>query len=250
MQLDILEITSGFSRWGEEAIKPILILRVVPSGHDQILIGEHHSFSCFARSSGGRQRIDARLILTSSEKQIEFAKERVGPETLRDQTMAGYAMATFGSSRDDIAALEFFLFADDATIKSMAQQMKNVGPAEITANVDVWGLEFRLPDEDIWNEPEDKKASVLPIIDYGFQITQLSTTRHEIREYNDAALDKEFLDSDDIETIKRTARRIKEDKELNPEPLLKAVKEIRFILFALAALVATLVVYVSRYLGE
>jgi hypothetical protein len=248
MQLDVLSLDVGMTRWGGGEMQVCLKGTVVPADHDKIRLGERHTFAqhIFAADS---TRVEAQVWITVDTGELAHAntlfleKPRLCP--------VGFARASFPQDEnDESATLRFNLFSDKASLDEVLRQVRQADAGSIRISLSIDGLKFGFPDEDIW-EPEDgdgSTSSIRPISHFSIEVAKLRTTRGAIRAARDTYFNEELADSDDAKQRKLAGEWAKaasqEAAEQSFDPALAILRQCRGMLAILT--VAVLLEFLAR----
>lgn len=150
---------------------------------------------------------------------------------------AGFVRALLPNEEGDRAELTFFLFASEDWIVDLSRKLEGKEPGAIRLQIDhgtFLGLETLINAPDSDDGPTHN--AIIPISGYSIHLKQLTTSILEIRDYRRKAEDQRQLeDSDNIDDFKKWRSEMKANAE-NADPVIKAVKEIRFVLIAILLL--------------
>ena len=202
MQLDVLSLDVGTSRWSGQDAQAGIKARVVPAGHDTIRLGSRHIFADHNFRSE-LERIDAQLWVTADRDLLGNVKVLI-PEKLRQEhDPAGYASAVIPRDGSEGATLSLVLCVDETSLAHLLGQVAVADAGAITADVWIDGLKFGLPDEEIWEAADPEHSTqYLPIRHFSINVAKLRTTRRAIRDVRDRIGNEELADSDDAEERK------------------------------------------------
>lgn len=197
MQLNLLSLDVGTTRWSGKDAQIGIKARVVPAEDDIIRLGSRHVFAEHKLRSAS-ERVDAQLWVSADRDLIGNAKG-LFPDGLRqDDDPAGYVSAIIPKDDSEDAFLSFVLFLDELSLAKLLKQVATVGVGSITIEVQIDGLRFGLPDEQIWDAADpDRSTHFLPIRHFSIEVAKLKTTRRAIRDLRDRIENEELADSDD-----------------------------------------------------
>lgn len=246
MRLDLLSLDAAISRWTGEDTQARIKATVVPAEHEKIRVGSRHIF-CKHNFHTELERIDAQLWITADADHLSNAKVLFPERLRRDEDTAGYASAAIPDKEGQPATLSFVLFVDEVRFAHLLTQVDGVAAGSIAIEVWIDGLEFGLPDEEIWEPADPDHASqYLPIRHFSIEVAKLRTTRQAIRDAREATENKELADSDDAEERKLGLAWIKDASmyaaEQSVEPSLSILRHCRALLALLLICAAVAIV--------
>ena len=248
MELDVLNVSSGVSRTGDAKTKLMINLTVVPTSTSEIEVGDSICTSRFVQPSEGAHRINARALIRTEEDYVDFAKEMIPSVNIAEKGLAGFAKACF-SPKGQPADLVFFLFTCLEEISRLRVIVSQAEPGDLSLYIDTTDFDSEVTGDLIINHPEDGNVSYLPIDSWSLSIRHMTTNRVEIADRKGDISDKQALDSDDMDAIKRTARRMRQEQDSSPDPLLRLMRDIRAGIFTLAALAFALLLFAVNLWG-
>lgn len=234
MELDVLNVSSRVLQLGNAKTKPTIALSVVPASTSEIKVGDSVFTSRFVKPSESGRRINARAVISSDEDYVDFAKEMIPPSRTAKNGLAGFAKAWF-SPEGQPADLVFFLFTCPEEIARLRVLVSHAEPGDLSLCIDTTAFESDVIGDSIISHPEDTNVSYLPMDNWSLSIRHMTTNRVEIADRKGDTSDKQALDSDDLEAIKRTARRMRQEQDASPDPLLKLMRDVRAGVYAVAA---------------
>jgi|JI8StandDraft_2_1071088.scaffolds.fasta_scaffold115763_2 hypothetical protein len=247
MELDVLNVSSGVSQTGDAITKLTINLTVVPTSTSELKVGDSVFTSRFVKPSEGENRINARAIISSDEHYVDFVKEMIPSVNITKKGLAGFAKVWF-SPKGQPADLVFFLFTCLEEISRLRVIISQAEPGDLSLYIDTTAFKAEATGDLIISHPEDTNVSYLPIDSWSLSIRHMTSNRVEIADRKGDISDKQALDSDDLDAIKRTARRMKQGQDASPDPLLRQMRDIRAGIYTLAALAfAALLFAVNRW---
>lgn len=235
MELDVLSVNSRVLQLGDAKTKLAVTLTVVPASTLEIKVGDSVFTSRFVKPSEGEHRINARAVINSDEDYADFAEEMIPPSKIGKNGLAGFAKAWF-SPEGQPADLVFFLFTSAEEISRLRLLVSKVNPGDLSLYIDTTDFDSDVIGDLIISHPENANVSYSPLDSWSLSISHMTTNRIEIADRKGHASDKLELDSDDLEAIKRTSRRIRQEQDASRDPLIKLLRDVRAGVYAVAAL--------------